>query len=327
MSETISIIVPVYNVERYLKQCLDSIANQTYRDLKVILIDDGSTDSSGRICDDFCNSDSRFCVIHKENGGVSTARNTGLDAVTSKYIGFVDPDDWIDESMFEILYKDMTEYGVDMVMCSHYEVCDSEHILREVEREGIVSSDEALYYHLENLRAYLWCRLYRREVFEGKRFIEGRTFEDVSIMHHLIMSCNEIYFESRPLYYYRVNRLQSIVSTNTSENLKNYYAACIGLVKDIKKQKPEFVGRACRIAVIAYLSRCKKLTVNGKLTSQEKKELGAYKKVLLNELKGIHYQSNLLLKERVELYFVMVSPAFFNRLCRLYRKVIGRELG
>lgn len=85
--------------------------------------------------------------------------------------------------------------------------------------------------------------------------------------------------------------------------------------------------RACRIVVIAYLSRCKKLTVNGKLTSQEKRELGAYKKVLLDELRGIYYQSNLLFKERVELYFVMVSPALLNGVCRLYRKIIGRELG
>lgn len=327
MTERVSIIVPIYNVDKYLQKSLDSIARQTYTDIEVILVDDGSTDASGRICDEFSVHDCRFHVIHKKNGGVSSARNVGLSSATGRYIGFVDPDDWIDERMFEILHKDITEYNVDMVMCAYYEVCNSEHILREVTLEGAVSSDEALDDHLQCLRAYLWCRLYKKEVFEGQCFAEGRTFEDIAIMHHLIMNSRLIYFEKTPLYYYRVKRLQSIVSTNSAENLKFYFWACMEMLVDIKKDKPEFSVKAARLAVIAYLATCKKFTVNSRLTSLEKEKLAYYKAVLLNQLDGIHYKSALLLKERIELYFAIVSPNLFNGFCRIYRKMIGRELG
>ena len=99
MSELISIIVPVYNVDAYIRDCLNSIARQTYKNIEVIMVDDGSTDASGQICDRYCELDERFHVIHKKNGGVSSARNSGLEAARGEYIGFVDPDDWIDEYM------------------------------------------------------------------------------------------------------------------------------------------------------------------------------------------------------------------------------------
>lgn len=115
--ELISIIVPVYNVEQYLDDCLVSILNQTYKNLEIILIDDGSTDNSGKICDEYAKKDSRIIVFHKENGGVSSARNAGLRIAKGIYIGFVDPDDWIAEDMYEVLYLNAKKYDADVSVC------------------------------------------------------------------------------------------------------------------------------------------------------------------------------------------------------------------
>ena len=119
MKELISIIVPVYNVEQYLDDCLISIINQTYKNLEIILIDDGSTDKSGKICDEYAKKDSRIIVIHKENGGVSSARNAGLRIAKGAYIGFVDPDDWIAEDMYEVLYSNAKKYDADVSVCKY----------------------------------------------------------------------------------------------------------------------------------------------------------------------------------------------------------------
>ena len=119
MKELISIIVPVYNVEQYLDDCLISIINQTQKNLEIILIDDGSTDKSGKICDEYAKKDSRIIVIHKENGGVSSARNAGLRIAKGAYIGFVDPDDWIAEDMYEVLYSNAKKYDADVSVCKY----------------------------------------------------------------------------------------------------------------------------------------------------------------------------------------------------------------
>ena len=121
----ISIIVPVYNVERYLGKCINSILNQTFADFELILVDDGSTDRSGYICDDYKKKDNRIKVIHKENGGLSSARNAGLDIAKEKYIGFVDSDDFINKNMYEFLYKDIKVNNSDIAICDYEEVYEN----------------------------------------------------------------------------------------------------------------------------------------------------------------------------------------------------------
>lgn len=118
----ISIIVPVYNVEKYLNRCLDSILNQTFTDFELILVDDGSTDNSGIICDEYKTKDNRIKVIHKENGGLSSARNAGLDIARGRYIGFVDSDDFISKDMYQILYNEAEKNKADMIMCEFKKV-------------------------------------------------------------------------------------------------------------------------------------------------------------------------------------------------------------
>ncbi|MBR1540013.1 MAG: glycosyltransferase [Clostridia bacterium] len=126
--ELISIIVPVYKVEKYLDKCINSIVSQTYKNLEVILVDDGSPDSCGKMCDEWTQKDTRIKVIHKENGGLSDARNFGLDCAKGKYIQFVDSDDYIEKDMIEFLYKNLKENNADISICSNYMV-DEENVI------------------------------------------------------------------------------------------------------------------------------------------------------------------------------------------------------
>ena len=140
----ISIIVPVYNVESYLKKCLESIINQTYKNIEIILIDDGSTDSSGKICDDYANKDKRIKVIHKQNGGVSDARNTALDICRGDYIGFIDSDDYIELDMYETLLKFLLNNNLDVAMCSSYTVKNKQLIRCKNFKPYILTGKEAI---------------------------------------------------------------------------------------------------------------------------------------------------------------------------------------
>ncbi|MGZ5551627.1 MAG: glycosyltransferase family 2 protein, partial [Nitrososphaeraceae archaeon] len=124
MKDKISIIIPVYNGVKYLPKCIDSVLNQTYKNLEIILVDDGSTDESGKICDTYSLKDNRIKVVHKQNGGLSDARNTGLKIATSEYIGFVDSDDFIESDMYEILLKTLYAYDADIVQCASYKIID-----------------------------------------------------------------------------------------------------------------------------------------------------------------------------------------------------------
>ena len=168
----ISVIVPVYNVEPYLRKCLDSIVNQTYRDLEILVIDDGSTDWCGKICDEYAGKDGRIRVFHTENRGLSCARNLGLDNARGEWIGFVDSDDWIETDMYEVLLKRAEETEADIVECGVLE----EHPNRTGKRqEYLVTGTEAviMLIHRELSNA-VWNKLWKKSCFDKIRFPEGR---------------------------------------------------------------------------------------------------------------------------------------------------------
>ena len=180
----ISVIVPVYKVEKYLDRCVESIVNQTYKNLEIILVDDGSPDNCPAICDAWANKDERIKVIHKENGGVSSARNRGIDAATGDYIGFVDSDDWIEPDMYELLADNAKKYDADISRCGYF-VDWPDHIA-QVGNGGILLYED-IERRCEMLRSYhlvsaLWNKIYRRELFEEERLDESlRITEDWQI--------------------------------------------------------------------------------------------------------------------------------------------------
>ena len=140
----ISIIVPVYKVEKYLKKCVDSILAQTFTDFELILVDDGSPDDSGKICEEYAEKDARVRVLHKENGGLSSARNAGIEVAKGKYLGFIDSDDYIAEDMYELLYNTIIKEDADLSICGIYDVYEGKAPIVKPTIEKVVSAEEAL---------------------------------------------------------------------------------------------------------------------------------------------------------------------------------------
>ena len=228
----ISIIVPVYNTEDYLAVCLDSLLAQSYENLEIILVDDGSSDSSGAICDEYAERDSRIKVIHKENGGVSSARNVGLDVARGKYIGFVDSDDSAKPNMFEQLLSNIESSGADVSVCKLNSCTDQAG-------DGTVDSspetDLAVFTEKESIEnifigrhfvGHVWNKLFRAELLAGVRFREDMSlFEDVVFVISALLRAKKVCFTKKPLYNYLVRR-GSLLRGGFSEKLLHVLVAC-----------------------------------------------------------------------------------------------------
>ena len=204
--ELISVIVPVYNVESYVAECIESIQNQTYMNLEIILVNDGSTDASGDICDQYAAYDERIQVIHKENAGVSAARNTGIESANGDYIGFVDSDDYIAPTMYEDMLKLMAEHDLDIIECTAFRNNGDTNI--EGCNDGsleIFNRDEALKMAMYDCFVAVWSQLYKRRVISDVRFPVGRKFEDSAVSYLFIANTKRVGHINRCLYYYRLN--------------------------------------------------------------------------------------------------------------------------
>ncbi len=202
----LSVIVPVYNVKDYVERCVVSIINQTYRNLEILIIDDGSTDGSGVLCDELAVRDNRIRVFHTENGGLSAARNVGIDAASGALIGFVDSDDWIEPDMYEFLYGLMLEYGADMSVCGNYFDGPGRSVVQRFTPKPLVlCHKEAMDLLGEDklMKNYAWDKLYRKELFEdGLRFPIGVYFEDIAVMYKIMDRASKVVLYGQPKYHY-----------------------------------------------------------------------------------------------------------------------------
>lgn len=217
MKSLISVIIPVYQVEPYLKHCIESVINQTYRNLEIILVDDGSVDGSGEICNQYADKDNRIKVIHQENRGLSEARNRGIDIARGEYLSFVDSDDWIDMRFIEIMYEISIEAECDIVQCNFQNVIDDSS--EEDKHKGnytIYSSREfsiATYTLLSWRCSVAWNKLYKASLFEGIRYPIGKIHEDEFTTYKLIWRANNIAVTNTRLYFYR-QRTDSIMGSS-----------------------------------------------------------------------------------------------------------------
>jgi glycosyltransferase involved in cell wall biosynthesis len=249
----ISVIVPVYNVESDLKKCVDSIIYQTYSDLEIILVDDGSTDSSGAICDQYAEMDSRIRVLHKFNGGLSDARNFGIGASTGSYIGFVDSDDYIDTNMFEVMYSAAVSKSVDMVICGRRYITDScTEIQYTCSYPRMLERSEALqtYLRSELMDASVCNKLFKRSLFMEFCFPFGKVHEDIFIMHELIGAAGKVYHVGVPLYNY-VQRNGSITKGEFSPKNFDYLEA-----KEIIYERYKYIPKLDKLAEKNLFEAC-----------------------------------------------------------------------
>lgn len=201
----ISIIVPIYNVEPYLRRCVDSLLNQTYGDFELILVDDGSPDHCGTICDEYAVSDTRVRVIHKPNGGLSDARNAGLEIARGEYIAFVDSDDWVAPDYLERLLTALTKTGADICECSVLYSDGADHGVRQADAaDKCCDGAEALEFLIKDhiFRQHVWNKLYRRHVIADVIFPKGKTNEDEFWTYQVFGNARKVVRIRNPLYYY-----------------------------------------------------------------------------------------------------------------------------
>lgn len=222
MKELISVIIPVYNTEQYLKRCIESVLKQTYKNIEVILVDDGSTDNSLTICNEYANIDNRVSVIHQRNSGVSTARNQGIEIMKGEYFICIDSDDWIEPNMIETLYNYIKKNDVDISICNFYINKESgeQSIKNEVKKQELILTDiKEMYENLFDEKmfgGYLWNKLIKTSIikdntekilFNEKIAIE----EDVLFLINVLKRCNKIYYNSSAILYHYFQRNSSAV--------------------------------------------------------------------------------------------------------------------
>lgn len=232
--DLISVIIPVYNVEQYLSTCIDSVINQTYHNLEIILVDDGSPDRCGVICDEYAMQDSRIRVIHKVNGGLSDARNAGIEIARGQWLAFIDSDDYIAPCTMEELLSSVMKHNADMAICGVVTFRDTntgriENDKRLSLDDGITSGIEILksvrqFSQIPAVYAIACNKLYRKTLFDDLRYPIGLYHEDDAIAHHIIGKCDQIVCVGKPLYFYRqtpgsimncsynINRLDAFVA-------------------------------------------------------------------------------------------------------------------
>ncbi|MGN1208104.1 MAG: glycosyltransferase family 2 protein [Christensenellales bacterium] len=221
----ISIIVPIYKVEKYLEKCVHTITSQTYKNLEIILVDDGSPDNCPVLCDNLAKTDKRIKVIHKTNGGLSDARNVGFARSTGNFITFVDSDDFLNVNFIEKLYENMSLTGSDMSICGYEEIHENQEIdINKKETSKVLTFDdnnkfEQLYAKNKVVFITAWGKLYKREIFEEIQYPVGKINEDEFVCHKTLARCKKVCFEDAKYYYY-VQRENSIMHQKyTKRNL------------------------------------------------------------------------------------------------------------
>ena len=289
--ELISVIVPVYNVEKYLRRCIDSILAQTYTNLEIILVDDGSPDNCPAICDEYAEKDSRIKVIHQQNGGLSAARNAGLDIATGDYIGFVDSDDYISFEMYEKLLNILMESNSDLSICgmAYYDE-NSKCIDQECPLTDRTFSNLEIYGELQKELYWFYVnacpKLYKRFIFEDIRFPIGKLYEDNCIVHYIFQKCNSIVTTSNKWYCFTV-RNGSITHSGFSIKSLDDIDAFIDRIEFYNKNKMKGYIVPAKIQLINYYRNIAKCI---KPDNQNEKQIAEqYDKIINGYYKKLKY--------------------------------------
>lgn len=315
----ISIIVPVYNVERYLERCINSILNQTFKNFELILVDDGSTDKSGEICDSFAGYDKRIRVIHKKNGGLSSARNVGLDVSIGKYIGFVDSDDWIDEFMYEKLYRNMIKTKSDIVICNFSRVYEEN---LNMVKSNIYNNKVRVFNNIETLEqlyndkyifVVAWNKLYKKELFDEIKYKEGVICEDEFIAPYLLYKCKRTAYIPDSLYYYYQREGSIINSKFNAKRLDKikalsdriYFFKNIGEVGLMRKAEKAYMDN---MLWAYYLAKRKLSNIEGKLVDIKKD----FNKLLIQILKNPLFTW----RQKVAFLLFWISPNIYGKIIK-----------
>lgn len=237
MNSKISIIVPIYNTERYLEECIESIVSQTYKNIEIILIDDGSTDKSGQICDKYSKKDSRIKIIHQENKGIGQTRNVGLQYATGEYIGWVDSDDIISNNMYEVLLKNMIKEDAQISCCNYKKIKNKLEDFCEMEKEDIEVKNEKVVKDMirGEITCFLWDKLFKRELFNDIKFTNHKVGEDF-VVNTTILSKNPKIVRTNGCYYFYRYREDSSLNNMNIESIKDLLKSNLLAAKILKEK-------------------------------------------------------------------------------------------
>ena len=286
----ISIIVPVYNVEKYLKKCIESILNQVFTEFELILVDDGSTDNSGKICDEYAKKDSRIIVIHKNNGGISSARNNGLDIARGKYIGFVDSDDFIHPMMYKILYREIENNNASVVICKEEKVYSDNFEYKKVDKYNLQYYNNRdiieILYEKRETYVFAWNKLYDRELFSDLRYKEGMIYEDEHLTPKILYYSKNIIFIEKELYFYRQRENSTVNSKFSRKKFDKVYALedNTKFFKDLKEKRLFDISEKSYLELLiwTHLSAINQLKMDSKSLKELKSTMNHHVISMLN---------------------------------------------
>ena len=323
----VSIIVPVYQVEKYLRQCIDSILAQTFRDFELILVDDGSKDQSGTICDEYAGIDGRVRVIHKENGGLSDARNTGLERAVGKYFMFVDSDDYIAPTMVEHLYNSIQSERADIAICNFCHVFDKKEkkdFSTDIKAE--VLRGKEIFYYRKNDRSYgfwtvAWNKLYKRETFRNVRFRFGKYHEDEFWANDIYQMDIRVVTIPECLYYYRQRDNSIMRKESIARNLDILEALRERILIYLEKQ--EYTDQAYRVLIysLEYLDKSKRLVTN-KIEAIQFYQAEKRTKDIIQRMK----KRKLSMIKKISLVFMRINPCLVFSVGMKFRRLLERFL-
>lgn len=310
-SDLISVVVPVYNVEQYLEKCVNSIINQTYKNLEIILVDDGATDSSGNMCDQLAKSDSRITVYHKENGGLSDARNYGVERATGDYIGFVDSDDYIDSEMYEKLYEAIKKENVDVAECNLKIIYpDRKELFTEQNYYNVRTKEEYLeeYLKIEKIFGSACVRLIKSNIAKKLKFPVGKLYEDTYYAYDLIEKVDRYVIMNSPYYNYLM-RENSITNTKFNPRIFDLIEIVEKFHKMTYKNYSSLTEAADCRKMYAYFSVLNSILLEDefKNNSYYPKIINYFKKNYMSLLKNTYINRNrklsvILIKLNIDLY-------------------------
>lgn len=304
----VTVVVPIYNVELYLDQCVESILNQSYTNLEIILVDDGSTDNSASMCDAYCLREDRIKVIHKKNGGLSSARNRGIDVATGTYIIFVDSDDYLHPCMVEKMIKTAMLHDSSIVCCDYTSSNFPSSEMNDVE---ILDNSLAICRLFDDsaFKCYAWNKIYKKDLFDTIRYPHGKLFEDIPVTYDLFKKTDKIVYLKNKLYYYRIREGSITKSKFTAGN------------RDLLEAINYVIDDACSAGIASsklwlgymsyYLNYVKKgFAVGIDIADDYSKII----KIVRKNYKSIISNNNISIKKRIQLIMIGVCPQLYKKI-------------
>lgn len=319
----IDVIIPVYNVEKYIDRCMESVLNQTYKDLKVILVDDGSTDKSGAICDEYARRYENVTVYHKANGGLSSARNYGIQKSTAEYIAFIDSDDYVNIHWFEELYTVAQRYDADMVCAGVTMVYDTtnvgmrEEMPKDVGAEKVDKSEmyRRMFAQI-GVDVSMYTKLFKLKVFDDIRFPDGELYEDMQIIEKLTESCNTLVVSDYKGYFYYQRQGSIMYSGMNNKRMK-----LISCMENLKNTMEIKYPKAAEAAKTRYV-RCVLHVFNRAIydvgfEAQARELLAIIRREKIFVRKCRYFE----LHEKVAVEMIAINVSMYKGFLKLYRRI------